>query len=353
MTGQIPVHVLSGFLGSGKTTLLNRIIRQDMFAGSAVIINEFGEIGLDHHLVEKTDGTIIELSNGCLCCTVRGQLVETLEDLILRKPDRIMIETTGLADPGPVLQAIIATPSIRDVVRFAGLYTVFDTQGGKDTLQDQREARLQLQLADHIILSKLDRSSNPDDTQSKATLLLRTINPDCRISTADEFVANTDEAFSNPHSHSCSHSRPGVDPHHDHTHHHHDVMVHSDRIAAITLSHDVAIEHQQLVMFLDLLLSAHGAHILRLKGLAHIAGEEKPVVVQAVGRALSPLEYLSKWPDSDRHTRLIVFVEGMDPQFVKQLFNGFMNIPAPDTPDRQALEDNPLAIAGISDGKFR
>ena len=355
MTHPIPVHVISGFLGSGKTTVLNRIIRQDLFSKAAVIINEFGEIGLDHHLVESADDTIIELSNGCLCCTVRGQLVETLEDLVTRQPERIIIETTGLADPGPVMQAIMGTPAISGQVRFAGLFTVFDVINGREMVRDRREALLQVRLADHIILSKIDQVAYTDRAQKKAKTkaFLRTLNPDCAISASDEFVADPAEYLLLPYSQwqagaAAADGDRGGDNHHHATHHHnHDPSVHDDRISAVTLTHDAPVSRQQLMMFLDLLLSAHGNHILRLKGLANVEGENRPVVIQAVGRTLSDFEFLPAWPDGVPQTRLVVFVDGMDSQFVQKLFDGFMNIPAIDTPDRKALADNPLAIPGF------
>jgi len=359
MTRQIPLHVLSGYLGSGKTTLLNQLIGIRELANTAVIINEFGEIGLDHHLVQSADDTIIELSNGCLCCTVRGQLVETLEELVARQPDRIIIETTGLADPGPVLQAVMATPSIRGEVQFAGLFTVFDAISGSEMIADRREARLQLQLADHVILTKLDAANEPDKTRSAAEAFVYQFNSDCRISSRDEFLTGALEYLSQPFSRPMP-EMPASDHHshdhnhqHDHDHHHHDVTIHDERIAALTLVHAEPISRQNLMMFLDLLLSAHGDHVLRLKGLANLEDEDRPAVIQAVGRTLSEINFLPDWPDGDRRTRLVVFVDGIDREFVRKLFEGFMNIPSTDTPDRQAIAGNPLAIPGMAKPDFR
>ena len=348
---RIPVMVLSGFLGSGKTTLLNRLIKLDGFRDAAVIINEFGEIGLDHHLVESADDTIIELSNGCLCCTVRGQLVDTLEDLVRCNPSRIVIETTGLADPGPVIQAIIGTPAIRSAVRFAGLYTVFDCLHGIQRIDQHREALLQVSLADLLILTKLDCLDEGERSGKKhqAIEFLKTLNPDCRILTSDAFLADPGSLQNRAPAQAI---RPNESDEAGH-HHHHDVSVHNERISALTLSHDQPVSLHQITMFLDLLLSAHGRHILRLKGLADIVGENRPTIIQAVGGTLSDFDHLDAWPDGEPRTRLVVFTDGLDRHFVQKLFDGFMNIPAIDTPDKKALEANPLAIPGAGSTDFR
>lgn len=342
----IPVFVLTGFLGSGKTTLLNAILKDDAFANSAVIINEFGEIGLDHHLVETGDDTIIELSNGCLCCTVRGQLIETIAGLLPRTPERILIETTGLADPVPVLQALIASPDIKDEITFNGLLTVIDSNNGNEVIAKHEEAQRQVGLADTIIFSKLDQL---DETQRSAKFdqlkqFYSRQNPAASFLEKTRFLENLNLQFNKQ---DRRYDLPDI----AHHHHHHNVNRHSEKISAFVLTYDKPIEQTQLDMFLDLLLSAHGDHVLRIKGLANIIGMERPVVVQAVGRNLSDYTLLKAWPDDYRSTRLVVFLDGMDGSFVKRLFDGFMNVPSIDTPDKAALTDNPLAIPGFGRDK--
>lgn len=344
MNAPIAIHVLTGFLGSGKTTLLNTILKSDTFQNSAVIINEFGEIGLDHHLVESADDTIIELSNGCLCCTVRGQLIDTLEDLLARKPNRILIETTGLADPVPVLQALIASPNINDAVELQGLYTVVDAANGLGVLEKHSEAKRQVSLADLLILSKTDQLKTLQQKPIPAALSrrLETLNPSAEIISKEDFLKNLSIRFKT--SFPIRNMAP-ANHGHDHTH---NINHHNERISTKQLYHSTPISKVQLDMFLDLLLSAHGDHILRIKGLANIEGENKPLVIQGVGRTLSEPYFLKQWPDQNRHTNLTVFVDGINGDYVERLFNGFMDRPSIDTPDKAALTENPLAIPGFS-----
>lgn len=357
-TTPVPVHVLTGFLGSGKTSLLNRLVRSNAMKDAAVIINEFGEVGLDHHLVESSDDTVIELSNGCLCCTVRGQLVETLESVAQGNPSRIVIETTGLADPVPVLQAIMGTPALAGVIKFCGLLTVFDVLHGESNLSNHREAQVQVTLADRIILSKLDMlKAEERETKRQATItMLASLNPAATVLSRDEALKDMDSLLQTvavPASGKTADLQQDQGHHHHHGHHHdaHAINRHSDSIVAATLRHDKPIDAGTMQMFLDLLLSAHGDHVLRLKGLANISGDERPTLIQAVHRTLSPPEKLDCWPTQSRDTELVVFLQDMEPLFVEKLFNGFMGIPAVDTPDRQTFETNPLGIPGI--GRFR
>jgi len=338
----IPVQVITGFLGSGKTTLLNELLANECFENTAVIINEFGEIGLDHLLVEKGDDTIIELSNGCLCCTVRGQLIETLETVIERRPDRILIETTGLADPVPVLQALIGAPGLSDRLEFAGLFTVFDAINGVNSVNSQREAERQLALADCIILSKTDKlaessSRLPDDLMD----FIRQHNPAARIVEKAGFLAKPEIMLDHMTSTAEAEAFPP-----DH-HHHHDVNRHSNTVSCTQLICETPIQPAVLDAFLDLLLSAHRDYILRIKGLVSLVGEGAPVLVQAVAGVMSEPQKLKSWPSADHRTRLVVFLDGMQQEFVQDLFAGFMNIPQPGVADRKALIDNPLAVPGM------
>ncbi|MCB1384541.1 MAG: GTP-binding protein [Nitratireductor sp.] len=346
---RIPVLVLSGFLGSGKTTLLNCLLKLPALAGTAVIINEFGETPLDHHLVEASDDGIIELSNGCLCCTVRGQLVETLERLVGRRPPpaAILIETTGLADPLPVLQAVLSSPGLDERLAFRGLTTVFDAVDGRRMIENHREARRQLALADHVVLSKLDLEG-ADEHAARQTLA-ETGTAGC-VHTAAAFSERLGEnglagLVATPYL-----SRELSRGDHDHAHGdhpHHDVNRHSETLRCLTLKPGRPLRRAELDLFLDLLLSAHGDHVPRIKGLVAIKGEDRPLLIQAVYRRMSPPETLPAWPQGIALTALTVFVDGIEPSFVRDLFDGFTGRPGIDRPDRQALTDNPLSLGSV------
>jgi len=338
------VHVITGFLGSGKTTLLNKLLKQEAFANSAIIINEFGEVGLDHHLIEVSDDTIIELSNGCLCCTVRGQLIEAIEAILERNPERIIIETTGLADPVPVLQALIATPSLIDKIELGGLLTLYDAANSAKMIEQHEEASQQVRLADYVILTKLEHMPE-GETLETVSADIRALNPFCQIINSEDFLATSKTIFS----HKGSRFSPQPEAH-SHAHHH-DVNRHSERLHSTLLQYDKPIERQKIDMFLDLLLSAHGDSVLRIKGLVSISQDPRPLVIQGVGRTLSEPYFLDAWPSENHHTQLVVFLDTLKADFVQRLFSGFIGQPLIDTPDRDALAQNPLAVAGF-DGKL-
>ena len=345
----IPVLVLTGFLGAGKTTLLNALLKQPALASTAVIINEFGEVSLDHHLVESADGGIIELANGCLCCTVRGQLVDTLANLLMRDPvpAAIIIETTGLADPLPVLAAILSAPEISGQLSFRGLFTVFDAVTGMETLDRYDEARNQIMLADRIILSKTDQSGDPSAIKDR----LMSFNAAAQILTPAELL---DEIAASDTGNWLQDIIPvtrQLESNEGHAHHHHhDVNRHSERICCVTLRSQTPVKRSQLDLFLDLVLSAHGDHVLRIKGLVDVEGEERPLLIQAAGRRLSEPEFLPAWPDGVAQTSLVIFLDRMKPDFVTSLFASATNQPTIDRADQQALADNPLAIGGMRFG---
>jgi G3E family GTPase len=363
----IPLTVLTGFLGAGKTSLLNRLVHDPALAGTAVIINEFGEIGLDHLLVKKIDDNLVLLQSGCLCCTLRGDLVTALEGL-LRDLDngrvtfrRVVLETTGLADPAPVLQTLMAHPYLVMRFRLDGIVTVVDAINGGATLDQHMESVKQAAVADRIVLTKSDLADTPDRRAALADLVarLKALNPaapvldatageatpqrllDCGLydperKTADVRRWLADEAYASAHDH--------------HDHHHHDVNRHDDRIRAFTFATDTPIPGSAFEMFIDLVRSLHGPKLLRLKGIVKLTeSPDEPLVIHGVQHVMHPPVRLPHWPDADRRTRIVVIARELEPAAVTRLFDAFINRAAPDQPDRAALVDNPLIPFGGAD----
>jgi G3E family GTPase len=360
----LPLTVLTGFLGAGKTSLLNRLLKDKSLAGTAVLINEFGEIGLDHLLVEKISDDLVLLPSGCVCCTMRGDLIDALErllrDLDNRRADlnRVVLETTGLADPAPVLHTVMVHPYLVMRYRLDGVVTVVDAINGLETIARHPEAMKQVAAAERIALAKTDLLDTPERRETAAQLAarLKRLNPAAPILDVAAGEATADRLINcglyDPDSkvpdvrrwlaeEAYAANAPAA-----HAHHHHD----DERIRSLALASDRALPAATFDMFLDLLRGLHGPNLLRVKGIVKIAeAPDQPVVIHGVQHVFHPPASLPAWPDDDRRTRLVFITCDMDPRAIRELFDAFLGTAAVDRPDRAALLDNPLVPFGGRD----
>jgi len=354
----IPISLLTGFLGSGKTTLLNYLVAQPELKDTLVIINEFGEIGLDHLLVAHSqDDVVVEMSSGCLCCTIRGDLKKTLKDITWRfaeggqrKFNRVIIETTGLASPVPILHTLMTDNFIASRYRLDGVVTTIDAVNGMDTLDRYTEAVQQAAVADRLLLTKTDLA----DSAALAILQarLKILNPAAtqvmsrQGQVAPQALLNAglfkaaektpdvarwlnEEAFSDTHAHGHQHTHQ----HHDHAHghghaHQHDVNRHDDHIRAFCFSFDEPIAPDLFDEWLSLLVGFKGQNILRIKGIVNLAGEDKPVVIHGVQHIFHPTVTLPEWPSDDHRTRIVFITHDIERSVIERSFSAFMQAQA-------------------------
>ncbi len=309
--GTTPVLVVTGFLGSGKTTFIRKLLSDPRFARSAVIVNEFGEIGLDHDILASSSDALIRLSTGCLCCAVRSDLIDTLLDLDARRSggevafDRVIIETSGLADPVPILQALMSDPAVAARFTLEGVLTLVDAVHGPSTLAGHVEARRQVVVADRLLITKTDLAP------ASAGLLkdLNALNPSAdRVFHAEEaaagLLAGSGAARVRQIATGC------VDQ----------AARHSGGRDALALTRDAPIPAIALALFLQALADQAGDRLLRVKGLVFIAEmPERPALVHGVQHVFAPPEWLEGWPGGERHTRMMFIGASLPPRWPARL----------------------------------
>jgi G3E family GTPase len=331
VTGRLSLHVLTGFLGSGKTTLLNRLLRERSLADSAILINEIGAVAIDHHLVERIDGgnamDVVVLKGGCTCCSVRGDLIEALRELHARRAQealppfsRAILETTGLADPAPVLFTLACDPVLRHKFEAGSVIATVDAVHGARQLQRYRECRKQIAVADRLMITKTD-IANPS-TVANLTAELARINPAADI--LDIHGVNTfgpllgTRGFPKLCAPAVAQNM-GKDL---------DVFTnranHTQDVAALALKLEEPIEWAPFSVWLSLLLHSHGQNILRFKALLEVTGSSGPVMLDAVHHLVHAPIHLPAWPDGPRASRIVIIAQGFRMQRIENSLRDFL-----------------------------
>lgn len=316
----IPVSIVTGFLGSGKTTLIGRVLHDPGFARTAVIVNEFGDIGLDHDLIAASTENLLALTTGCLCCAVRSDLVTTLMDLAGRQGkgevcfDRVLIETSGLADPAPILQALMTDKDVGAIYETGSIVTVVDSLLGETTLDRHIEAQRQAALADVLLFSKTDITGDPPALRAR----LSAMNPAALLCDAGQFRA--EDAFTSGNAARQLARLESLAP---------PAAVfpfgrgaHTGGISSFTLQRSRPVPALALTLLLEALAEHCGAKLLRLKGLVDIAEMPgKPAIIHGVQHVVAAPVFLDDWPSADHATRIVFIVSGVPPHLPARLLD--------------------------------
>jgi G3E family GTPase len=327
MSDKIPVTVLTGYLGAGKTTLLNRILSEPHGKKYAVIVNEFGEIGIDNDLVVNSDEEIFEMNNGCVCCTVRGDLIRIIEGLVRRKGkfDAIIVETTGLADPAPVAQTFFMDEAVGEKTKLDAVVTVADAKWLKDRLKDAPEAKNQIAFADVILVNKTDLVSEADLQEIEARI--RGINPYAKLHRTQRAKIPLDDVLDrkafdldrildiepdflhgdgNGHDHDHHHTH---DHDHDHGHHHHGGVkhYHDEHMQSVSIRTDKPLDPDKFFPWVQDLVANDGPSILRSKGILSFKNDPERFVFQGVHMILDG-DHQRPWKDGEARESRIVFI---------------------------------------------
>ena len=329
-----PVVVVTGFLGSGKTSLLNRALRDPALGDCAVLVNEFGEVGLDHHLLEVIDGNTVLLASGCVCCTIRDDLkgaVLELQDKRARGAvpafSRLVIETTGLADPTPIIATFMSDQSLRYHYRPSLVVTTVDAVLGLATLDTHQESVKQVALADRLVLTKTDLASR--SALAALRERLAAVNQAAHVVTALDEALDVAEllrvdAYTRGHRETEVARWFSTASHH----HHIDDSRHDSDIHTFCMVVDDALDWTAFGVWLTMLLHCHGDKVLRVKGMLNVQGVATPVVVNGVQHLVHPPVHLARWPDTDRRSRLVFIVQGLAQQALEESLAAFNELGA-------------------------
>lgn len=335
-----PVNVLTGFLGSGKTTLLQRLLRSPRMERTAVLINEFGEIGLDHLLVQQVDESVLVLQSGCICCSIRDDLKSALRGLLSRRErqeipafDRVVIETTGLADPGPILYTLLSEPVIRHHFQLGNVITTVDVVNAELHLSRNREGIKQVAAADRLVLTKSDLAE-PRQTAAVRGELAR-LNPSARLWDAAEDPVDVDFLLDMmpsgtppgparyrledgvPRERGSTAGKPAALG---------ELRRHCDSVTSFSLILDRPMDWTAFGIWLSLLLNRHGDDVLRVKGILCVEGAETPVFINGVQHIVHPPQHLERWPTEDHRSRIVFITRGIDQGRLRRSLEAFCRL---------------------------
>jgi G3E family GTPase len=346
----LPVNLITGFLGSGKTTLLQRLLRSPQLANTAVLVNEFGEVGLDHLLLETVDSETVILQSGCVCCTIRGDLADAMRDLFSRRErgllprfDRLAIETTGLADPAPIVSTLMAEPVLRHHFRLGNIITTVDALNGALHLAENPESVKQVAVADRLVITKTDLAKTDLAGAGALAALeaeLRRLNPTAPIRDAARDRCAPDDLMASDVYDPATKSaevRHWLDEeaHRAAAHgaHQHDRNRHARDIHAFSVTFDQPLDWTAFGIWLTMLLHTHGRNVLRVKGLLNVVDVAAPVVIHGVQHVVHPPAHLARWPDRDHRSRIVFIVRGLDQSAIERSLAAFNRLA---NADRQA-----------------